>query len=362
MKEHDFIDALIKAFPYADLRDDAAWYHPDRYGANMDKGILLSADAAVEGVHFDRRYSTLSQAVQKLVTSNVSDIYAMGGSPHAILFTAGLPRGCAAEDAEEIIGGLRKGTSFYGISLAGGDTVESGATFFFDISIIGSQDFVKPIPRSGAGVGDLLVLFGTCGGSLLGLTLLRHLSGVRNMEHLPERVAVGLPSWDELSGILSELSVDTDDAGIGLLAGNRGGTVRHLLSLANRHLVPEARPAPSDVLYMDPSIITAMIDVSDGLARDVRNLCEASRVGVVMHEESLPVPEAFPNMLDGDREYCNELMLSSGEEYVMLATCRERPPKGRVIGEIVPANEGIMAVGRDGKKRELPDTGYEHTF
>jgi thiamine-monophosphate kinase len=360
MKEREFIAALQGAFPKARLGDDAASHLLQR---DLPYGVMvLSTDAVVEGVHFDRRYGSLSQAVQKLVTSNVSDIYAMGGSPRAILFTAGLPRGCTPGDAKEIIDGLKKGTSFYGISLVGGDTVESAAAFFFNISIIGAQDVVMPVPRGGAGIGDLLVLFGTCGGSLLGLTLLQHLSGVRKTERLPKSLAAELPPWDEICGTLSELSIDTGEEGIGLLAGDRSGAVRCLLALANRHLAPETRPVPPDLLRVNPPVVTAMIDVSDGLARDVRNLCGASRVGAVLHEESLPVPEALSQMLGGQGEFRSELALSSGEEYVMLAACRERPPGGTVIGEIVPEGEGIEFVGRDGRKRELPDTGYEHRF
>jgi thiamine-monophosphate kinase len=362
MREREFIAALQRAFPEALLGDDAASHRLEARGGRSGGMIVLSTDAVVEGVHFDRRYGTLSQALQKLVTSNVSDIYAIGGRPETVLLTAGLPRGCTAGDAEEIIGGLKKGTSFYGVSLAGGDTVESGAVFFFNISIIGAQDSSMPVPRGGAGVGDSIVVFGTCGGSLLGLTLLRHLSGVRRKEGPPGRNAAGLPPWNELSGILSELSIDTDDAAIGLLAGGRGATVGHLLSLAKQHLVPEARPLPDDLLRADPAIVTAMIDVSDGLARDLRNLCEASCVGAVLDEEALPVPEGLPHLLGGEADYRREVVLSSGEEYVMLATCREKPPAGTVVGTIVPQEEGVTVVGRDGRKRELPDIGYEHTF
>ena len=150
MKERDFIERMEKAFPELRREDDAAVYDlrfnppPGRPG-----GILmLSTDAAVDGIHFDRRYSTLSQAVQKLVTSNVSDIYAMGGEPDGLLFTAGLPAGCGGAEADGIVDGLKKASDFYGVRPIGGDTVGSGDRFFFNISIIGSQGRSEPITRA----------------------------------------------------------------------------------------------------------------------------------------------------------------------------------------------------------------------
>ncbi len=363
MKERDFIERIEAAFPALRHEEDAAVYEvrfhepPERSG-----GILtLSTDAVVGGIHFDRRYSTLSQAVQKLVSSNVSDIYAMGGRPEGILFTAGLAAGCADADMDGIVDGLKRAVECYGVQPIGGDTVASGERFFFNISIVGSQRRSMPIERSGAREGDRIVLFGECGGSLLGMDILRHLSGIETAARLPRPIEAELPPWDELSALLPELELMADEAEIDSLAG-RGTVRRHLLGLAKRHLVPEAVPVDEELLGADPPILTAMIDVSDGLARDIRNLCRASGVGAVVREDLLPVPASFSVILGDDRERWTDYILSSGEEYVMLAACSGEPPSGTVIGEIVPAVEGLTVVGRDGKRRGLPDTGYEHTF
>lgn len=362
MKERDFIERLEKAFPYLRREDDAVVYCIDEPRSRLDRIKVLSTDAVVEGIHFDRRYSTLSQAVQKLITSNVSDIYAMGGEPKLILFTAGLSEGCTEGDVEGIIDGLGKAQSFYSVSLAGGDTVSSGSRFFFSISIIGSQQYSIPIERSGARAGDRLVLFGQCGGSLLGMELLRHASGIDAMGHLPQTVLKGLPPVDDISQLFPKLETGIDGAGLELLAGTRGVVAGNLLVLAKHHLVPAARPVDYGLLRRDPPLLTAMIDVSDGLARDLRNLCRASGVGAVLHEDLLPVPESFPLFLGDEKERWTDYALSSGEEYVMLASCLEEQPAGTVVGEVVPAAEGLTLIGRDGKRRELPRAGYEHTF
>jgi thiamine-monophosphate kinase len=364
MKERDFIERLERAFPHLRREDDAA-VRTVRFSGSpgrLDGIMVLSTDAAVEGIHFDRRYTTLSQAVQKLVTSNVSDIYAMGGDPEGILFAAGLREGCTGGEAEEIVEGLRKAAGFYHIDLAGGDTVRSGDRFFFNISIVGAQRHGMPVEREGARAGDRLVLFGECGGSLLGMELLRHVSGLEEMSGLPGSVHDGLPSPDELKGLLPGLAVDTDGPELERMTGVRGEISRQLLALAKRHLVPAARPVESGILGADPPMLTAMIDVSDGLARDLRNLCRASGVGAVLYEDRLPIPDYVSLFLGDERDRWTDHALSSGEEYVMLASCRVEPPTGRVIGEIVPAGEGLTLVGRDGRRRELPNAGYEHTF
>ena len=364
MNERDFIERLEAAFPRLRREDDAALctIGSAESPGGPDGALALAVDAAVEGVHFTRNYSTLSQAVQKLVTSNISDIYAMGGKPEVMLFTAGLARGCTDAEAEEIVDGLRKAASFYAIDVAGGDTVSSGDRFFFNISIAGSRRHSRFIERSGAEPGDLLVLFGDCGCSLLGMDVLRRMSGMGVPGRLPRSIGVDIPSWDGISRSVEKLEIGMDDAGIEFLAGTRGPVAEQMLALAKRHLVPEAIPVDTDLLSRDPMPLTAMIDISDGLARDTRNLCRASGTGAVIREALLPVPEAFPLFLGEERELWTEYILASGEEYVMLASSAGEPPSGTVIGEIVPENEGLTIIGRDGERRELPDTGFEHSF
>ena len=335
MKERDFIELLETAFPHLRREDDAALYWIDNPQSRHGKVSVIST---------------------------VSDIYAMGGKPREILFTAGLPEGCTEEEGEEIVDGLKKTTSFYLVHLAGGDTVKSGDRFFFNISIIGTQPYTMPIERSGARAGDRLVLFGECGGSLLGMELLRHVSGIEEMDDLPQNLLKDFPSPDDISRLLPELDTDTNEEKLRLLAGKRGVAARNMLALAKRHLVPETRPVDIELLSGEPMLLNAMIDVSDGLARDIRNLCSASGVGVIIREELLPVPQSFNLFLVDERERWTEYVLSSGEEYVMLASCSDEPPVGTVIGEIVQAGEGLTLVGRDGTRRELPRAGYEHTF
>jgi thiamine-monophosphate kinase len=303
-------------------------------------------------VHFDRRISTLSQAVQKLVTSNVSDIFAMGGSPGSIVFTAGLPSGCALAEVDSIIDGLKRSCTQYGIKLVGGDTVSSPHGFCFNVAIVGEVRSGRAILRSGAREGDALVLFGEIGPSRAGLSVL---------------------AANDLGNILSSISVASSPAELERVAGALGGFPRahDAVRCIQRHLVPLAFPLDASLLDADPARVTAMIDVSDGLGKDLRTLCTESGVGALIREDALPVPRAIGELLGLEGEALIDFALSSGEEYVMLAAVSsetaERLNAGSVsvaavIGATVPVAEGITLVDRHGKRRPMPNLGYEHSF
>jgi len=350
MKELDVIDRLRAAFPDSGIGDDAAVIPSPRGEA------LFAADAAVEGVHFDRRLCTLSQAVQKLVTSNVSDIFAMGGSPLSIVFTAALQAGCSSADVDSIVDGLQKACTQYGIRLVGGDTVSSPHGFFFNVAIVGEAPRGRAVMRSGARPGDALVLFGEIGLSRAGLDILSSIDPARAFPAIS--IASSPAEMERIAAALGRVSRSPDAA-----------------RCIRRHLVPLAVPLDAALLDSDPPRITAMIDVSDGLAKDLSTLCAESGVGALVREEALPIPGAIGELCGLEGEALIDFALSSGEEYVPLAAVTpeaarmlgavgsaDRGGGAAVIGTIVPAAEGITLVGRDGKRRTMPALGYEHMF
>jgi thiamine-monophosphate kinase len=109
-----------------------------------------------------------------------------------------------------------------------------------------------------------------------------------------------------------------------------------------------------------------MIDVSDGLARDLRTLCEVSGVGAEIEAASLPVPEAIGEIFGLEGDALVDFALSSGEEYVLLAAVRpeaiaDLPPGAAVVGRFAPMHGGIVLAGPAGR-RPIPPVGYEHSF
>ncbi len=364
MRELEVIDRLRKAFPGSGIGDDAAVLP-------LPEGeLLFAADAAIEGVHFERRFCTLSQAVQKLVTSNVSDIFAMGGAPGSIVFTAGLPSGCTAKDVDGIIDGLTRSSAQYGVKLVGGDTVSSPGAFVFNIAIIGEVRPGRAILRSGAREGDALVLSGEIGRSLAGLSILSALYGEETGETTPApRVSDLIDSAQSIKKALPRISISTSDGELGRIASAFGRLPRahEILELVRHHLTPLAIPLDASMLAAEPPRVTAMIDVSDGLAKDLRTLCAESGVGALLHEEALPLPAAIKEIFGLEKRGLTNFALSSGEEYVLLATVargavEHLPPGAVVIGGIVPASDGIVLVDKTGKRRPLPKLGYEHIF
>ena len=369
MKELEVIGRLRAAFPDCGIGDDAAVLPAPR------GEMLFAADAAVEGVHFDRRFCTLSQAVQKLVTSNVSDIFAMGGSPGSIVFTAALPAGCSSADIDAIIDGLKRSCTQYGIKLVGGDTVSSPHGFCFNVAIVGEVRSGRAILRSGAREGDSLVLFGEIGLSRAGLSVLTVLFA--GNAGAPGSVPVaGLPAESSLGlrEAFSMVSIASSPGEMDRVAGALGALPRaqDAARFVQRHLVPLAIPLDASLLDADPARVTAMIDVSDGLAKDLRTLCAESGVGALIREDALPVPPAIGELCGLEGEALVDFALASGEEYVLLAAvspeAAERLGAGAtmagaaVIGTTVPAAEGITLVGRSGRKRPMPSLGYEHSF
>lgn len=361
MKETEIIDRIRRAFPWSGIGDDTAVLPAPR------GDFLLASDAIVENVHFSRRYSTLSQAIQKLVTSNVSDVYAMGGAPLSIVISAGFPPGFSSGDVDGVIDGLALACRHYGLALGGGDTVRSPGGAFFDVAIAGEAPAGKSLRRSGARPGDAIALFGEIGPSLAGLSLLSKLFDPSCSSSLPApRIRDCAALGARLRGIAPGLSLDTTAADLRARSTGIAHVPRaeEILRFVRHHLAPAA--VPLDPALVEGGAVTAMIDVSDGVAKDLRTLCAESGVGALVREEALPVPRAIGEIFELEGERLADFALGSGEEYVLLAAVRpeaaERLPRGAaVIGSFGPVDGGIMITGASGT-RELPSLGFEHSF
>lgn len=289
----------------------------------------------------------------------------MGGEPAGIVFTAGLPERCGREDLVSVVDGLERSCGVYDIKLFGGDTVLSPAGYFFDVAIIGSvPEDCGLFRRAGARPGDLLVLFGEVGGSLAGLRLLEGLSGgsAGPLDSL-------LPPPAARTGIREAartLSVDATGADIeaACASGSLPDGAAEVLTLIGRHIAPLTYKPPVNGSPEWALKVTAMIDISDGLGKDLSTLCAESGVGAVISEEKIPVPSAVAGVMESDRGKLTRFALSSGEEYVALAAVDPGsvPPGAVVIGTVTEEAGGLLIEDRDGGMRRLPPMGYEHEF
>jgi thiamine-monophosphate kinase len=316
------------------IGDDAAVVTPPC------KRILLTTDMMAEGVHFDLRFVTAYQLGFKLVSVNVSDIYAMAGKPSYVLITIAVCSNTRTEFINDFFQGVEAALKLYKISLIGGDVSSAANDIMLSATLIGyAENFVL---RSGARAGDRLYVTGPLGDSACGFAVLKQIGST-----VPLRVTRSV----------SDLKTAPVTAGYPKLRSylsRRGLSWKIIEPLLRRHLMPEAR-MPKQWRRN----ATAMIDVSDGLLIDLSRLCNESRVGARLYEEKIPVSAEMRKAASCLGLSPLTLALSGGEDYELLFTA---PPGKKVralcIGDITESKRII--VDRAGKERPFSAEGYQH--
>src|SRR4030043_2043226 len=197
------------------IGDDAAVVKP------LGKNLLVTTDMMVEGVHFDLSFTTPYQLGFKLISVNVSDIYAMGGKPFYLLLNIAVNKNTNKKFMDRLFDGVKNALSLYDASLIGGDLSATNAGTVLSATVIGYVK--KHIPRSGANIGDKIYVTGYLGNSACGLELLKKIKRPVPLENKGHRKQ----NTSSLTTLYS-----------GLLKGLSWKVVEPLL---RRHLMPEAR-------------------------------------------------------------------------------------------------------------------------
>jgi thiamine-monophosphate kinase len=138
--------------------DDAAVLEPEPRALQ-----LLTTDALVEGVHFDRRFCPAAAIGHKALAVNLSDLAAMGGAPRAALLSLALPGDLPAADAEAIVDGLLALAARFKVALVGGNITRSPGPLVVDVTALGTVGRRRVLTRSGARPGDEVYVTGTLG-------------------------------------------------------------------------------------------------------------------------------------------------------------------------------------------------------
>jgi thiamine-monophosphate kinase len=252
------------------LIDDAATFTPP---AGAD--VVLTTDALVGGVHFflDDPPETIAR---KALRVNLSDLAAKGSKPAGFLLSLALPQAIGAEWLEAFARGLGADAQAYGCALLGGDTVRTTGPVTISITALGTLPRDTMVPRTGARASDLVVVTGTIGDGALGLLVRREPDTARR--------------WR-------------------LDQGQR----EHLIE---RYLLPQPRNAIAEALRRHA---TAAMDVSDGLAGDLRKLCAASGVAAHIEVARVPLSDAARQALAGEPGLI-ETALTGGDDYEVVAT------------------------------------------
>lgn len=304
--------------------DDAAVLH------SGSKQTLISTDMLLEGIHFDLAYTPLKHLGYKAVQVNLSDIYAMNGLATQITVSIGLSSKFPLEAIEELYEGIYLACKKYNIDLVGGDTSASKQGLILSVTSIGLVDSKDVVYRYGAKEGDLLCVSGDLGGAYIGLQLLER----------------------EKQIFLENPNIQPDLEGKDYII--------------ERQLKPEARKDIVEYLRDHGIKPTAMIDISDGLASEVKHLCKQSNVGCQVYEEKIPIDQMT---YDTAREFGLDpttCALNGGEDYELLFTITQsdydkikNSPDITVIGHMTDAASGCQLVSKSNNIHELKAQGWK---
>jgi thiamine-monophosphate kinase len=308
---------------FVGIGDDAAV-------ASIDRGsfAVLTTDALVEGVHFDRRFSSASDIGYKSIAVNVSDVAAMGGTPRFALLSLILPADLPVVDIDGLVDGVVEIARETGVTVAGGNITRSPGPLIVDVTLAGAVRPRRVLRRGGGRAGDQLYVTGEVGAAAAGLGWLR--------AHA---------------------------------ASDRGPNDPAMADCVARHRRPQPR-ARVGALLGRTGAASACMDLSDGLADAVRQIAEASGTGATVDASLLPVhPGARAWFTAHDQDPVAQ-SIASGDDYELLFAVSRRSA-GRLrlvtsqgrgvpltrIGELT-ANSGCVLVS--GSAPEPLPGGFVH--
>ncbi len=307
------------------IGDDAAVLD---YSAE-NKQVLVTTDLLMEGVHFDLVYTPLKHLGYKSAMVNLSDIYAMNGTPKQITVSLAISKRFCIEDLDDFYDGVKLACKLHNVDIVGGDTTSSVTGLAISITCIGEADKDKVVYRNGAHDTDLICVSGDLGAAYMGLQLMER----------------------EKAVFQGEKDVQPDFAG-----------KEYLLE---RFLKPEARRDIIEELAKAGIKPTAMMDVSDGLSSELMHICSQSNAGCRVYEERIPIDYQTAVMAEEFNMNLSTCALNGGEDYELLFTVpltdHEKVSQikdVKIIGHITKPEMGCALVTRDGNEMELKAQGW----
>ena len=307
------------------IGDDAAVL--DFSGEN--KQVLVTTDLLMEGVHFDLVYTPLKHLGYKSAMVNLSDIYAMNGTPKQITVSLAISKRFCIEDLDEFYDGVKLACKLHNVDIVGGDTTSSVTGLAISITCIGEADKDKVVYRNGAHDTDLICVSGDLGAAYMGLQLMER----------------------EKAVFQGEKDVQPDFAG-----------KEYLLE---RFLKPEARRDIIEELAKAGIKPTAMMDVSDGLSSELMHICSQSNAGCRVYEERIPIDYQTAVMAEEMNMNVTTCAMNGGEDYELLFTVpigdhdKIKDIEGvKLIGHITKPELGKQLVARDGNEFEIKAQGW----
>ena len=326
--------------------DDCAVIAPEQ-----ELQTIVTTDLLMEGVHFDLTYMPLRHLGYKAVMVNLSDIYAMNGTPRQITVSLAISKRFLVEDMEELYSGIRLACERHNVDIVGGDTTSSMTGLAISITAIGVAAKEEIAYRSGAQETDLICVSGNLGAAYMGLQILEREKAVYNQQVIEatEQARKNGTSAEEAIAQIPQ----PDFAG-----------KEYLLE---RQMKPEARKDIVEKLRQANVKITSMIDISDGLSSELMHICEQSRCGCRIYEERIPLDYQTAVAAEEFNMNVSTCALNGGEDYELLFTVPltandvvSAIEDVKVIGYITKESLGKALISRDGNEFELKAQGWNH--
>lgn len=317
MKELELIEQIRKSQPHPSAALRAGVGEDASVIALGKQELLVSCDALIEGVHFQRRWGSWEDWGKKAAGAALSDIAAMGGTPLFAWIDLHLPKNFKEKDVSAFYKGLYTFFIPLKISLAGGNLAQNPKGFAASLTILAERPAASKMLRSDARPGDLLFLSGSPGLAGLGLRLLQ----TKQKE-------------------------------------------------INRYVQAFLHPQPRLMLgcwLIENQIAHAAIDVSDGLLQDLGHIADASQVQIVVEASAIPLDPHFQTAAKKLAIDPLTAALTGGEDYTLAFTA---PPdraktliatrRAKRIGQVTTGTPLVRVIDSHGKTVKITGEGFQH--
>ena len=319
--------------------DDCAVLH------YSDSEVLVTTDMLMEGVHFDLTYIDLQHLGYKSAMVNISDIFAMNGTPRQLTVSIALSKRFKVEDMDDFYSGLKLACDKWGVDIVGGDTTSSYTGLAISITCIGEARKDDIVYRSGAKDTDLICVSGDLGAAYMGLQLLEREKSVYYQQVDEARKKNDKRALEELRNFQPDF------------AGKEYLLQRQLQTEARGDIIAQFRE-----LGIRP---TAMMDISDGLSSELMHICKESGCGCRIYEKNIPIDYQTAVMAEEMNMNVTTCALNGGEDYELLFTVPigdnekiQQMDNVKLIGHITRPELGQMLVTRDNQEFELKAQGW----
>ena len=295
-----------------------------------EEAMLLTTDMLTEGIDFDLSYFPLKHLGYKAIVRGANDILAMNGRPEQAVISLGVSAKISVEALDELYEGMELAAKELGIDIVGGDTTASMNGLIINISMVGRAKKEEIVYRSGAKEYDLICITSNLGAAYMGLHLLEREKRVLKDIDNPEPKFAGYEY------------------------------------LLERYLKPRAKSNVLEALREEGIRPTSMIDLSDGLASDLRQICRSSQCGARVYLERIPIARQTTELAEEMRIDPVIAALNGGEDHELLFTVPldKQEQVARlglvdIIGHITREEAGVVLVTPDGEGIALKAQAFD---